>query len=69
MRWGLLPPWTKTSADGAPDTKGPLLINARAEQLTSSPAYRTSAKHMRCLVPMGTPRDLLDWTHRNGPCN
>ena len=52
MRWGLVPPWAKTSADGRPDTKGPLLINARAEKLTSSPAFRTSAKHKRCLVPM-----------------
>ena len=52
MRWGLVPPWAKTTADGGPDTKGPLLINARAEKLTSSPAYRTSAKHKRCLVPM-----------------
>jgi putative SOS response-associated peptidase YedK len=52
MRWGLVPPWAKTNADGRPDTKGPLLINARAEKLTSSPAFRTSAKHKRCLVPM-----------------
>jgi hypothetical protein len=29
----------------------------------------SNAKHMRCLVPRGTPRDLLDWTHRNGLCN
>ena len=35
MRWGLVPPWAKAGADGGPDTKGPLLINARAEKLTS----------------------------------
>ncbi|OBA88735.1 hypothetical protein A5642_16425 [Mycolicibacterium mucogenicum] len=52
MRWGLIPPWVKTTADGAPDTKGPLLINARAETLTTSPAFRGSAKSKRCLVPM-----------------
>jgi putative SOS response-associated peptidase YedK len=53
MRWGLIPPWAKTGADGAPDTKkGPLLINARAETLTTSPAFRGSAKNKRCLVPM-----------------
>jgi putative SOS response-associated peptidase YedK len=52
MRWGLLPPWVKTGADGAPDNKGPLLINARAEKVTSSPAFRSSAKSKRCLVPM-----------------
>jgi putative SOS response-associated peptidase YedK len=53
MRWGLVPPWAKTSEDGGPDTKkGPLLINARAETVTSSPAFRNSAKNKRCLVPM-----------------
>ena len=25
MRWGLVPPWAKAGADGAPETKGPLL--------------------------------------------
>lgn len=52
MRWGLVPPWAKTADDGGPDTKGPLLINARAEKVTSSPAFRASAKARRCLVPM-----------------
>ena len=33
MRWGSIPPWAKTGKDGAPDTKGPLLINARAEKV------------------------------------
>jgi putative SOS response-associated peptidase YedK len=52
MRWGLLPPWVKSTDDGTPDNKGPLLINARAEKVTSSPAFRSSAKSKRCLVPM-----------------
>jgi putative SOS response-associated peptidase YedK len=52
MRWGLIPAWVKAGADGAPDNKGPLLINARAEKVTSSPAFRSSAKSKRCLVPM-----------------
>ncbi len=52
MRWGLIPPWVKAGADGAPESKGPLLINARAEKVTTSPAFRTSAKSKRCLVPM-----------------
>ncbi|MGV0642941.1 SOS response-associated peptidase [Mycolicibacterium sp. XJ879] len=52
MRWGLVPPWAKTSDDGGPDTKGPLLINARADKVTTSPAFRASAKSKRCLVPM-----------------
>jgi putative SOS response-associated peptidase YedK len=53
MRWGLVPPWAKTADDGGPDTKkGPLLINARAETVTTSGAFRNSAKGKRCLVPM-----------------
>ena len=52
MRWGLLPPWAKAGPDGAPQAKGPQLINARAETVTTSPAYRTAAKHKRCLIPM-----------------
>jgi putative SOS response-associated peptidase YedK len=53
MRWGLVPPWTKATDDGGPDTKaGPLLINARSDKVTSSPAFRSSAKAKRCLVPM-----------------
>lgn len=52
MRWGLVPPWVKAGPDGAPDGKGPSLINARAEKVATSPAFRTSAKAKRCLVPM-----------------
>ncbi len=52
MRWGLVPPWVKATADGTPENKGPLLINARAEKVTISPAFRASAKSKRCLVPM-----------------
>ncbi|HEY9304808.1 MAG TPA: SOS response-associated peptidase [Mycobacterium sp.] len=52
MRWGLIPPWVKAGADGAPESKGPQLINARADKVTTSPAFRASAKSKRCLVPM-----------------
>ncbi len=52
MRWGLIPAWAKTGPDGRPDGKGPLLINARAETVTTSPAFRSSAKSKRCLIPM-----------------
>jgi putative SOS response-associated peptidase YedK len=52
MRWGLIPPWVKAKPDGAPDGKGPLLINARAEKVTTSPAFRSAAQRKRCLVPM-----------------
>ncbi len=52
MRWGLVPPWAKAGPDGSPQAKGPQLINARAETVTTSPAYRTAAQHKRCLIPM-----------------
>lgn len=51
MRWGLLPSWVKAGPDGAPQPKN-LLINARAESVTTSPAYRSAASHRRCLIPM-----------------
>jgi putative SOS response-associated peptidase YedK len=52
MRWGLVPPWAKSGPDGTPENSGPLLINARADKVTSSPAFRSSAAAKRCLVPM-----------------
>ena len=52
MRWRLVPPWVKAGPDGPPQAKGPRLINARADKVTTSPAFRSSAKTKRCLVPM-----------------
>ncbi len=52
MRWGLVPPWARPGSDGTPDGSGPLLINARADRVTTSPAFRSSARHKRCLIPM-----------------
>jgi putative SOS response-associated peptidase YedK len=51
MRWGLLPPWVKADSGGRPLAKS-LLINARAETLISSPAFRSAARSQRCLIPM-----------------
>jgi putative SOS response-associated peptidase YedK len=45
-RWGLIPHW-------ASDAKvGSRMFNARAETLTSSPAFRDAFKRHRCLVPV-----------------
>lgn len=52
MRWGFTPPWPPAGFDGQPVVKGALLINARAETLTTSPAFRFSAAAQRCLVPV-----------------
>lgn len=45
MRWGLIPFWSK------PDAKLPMMINARAETVSSKPSYRSAFKSRRCLVP------------------
>jgi putative SOS response-associated peptidase YedK len=45
MRWGLVPFWSK---DGK---AGYSTINAKAETITTSPAYREAIKRRRCLVP------------------
>lgn len=45
-RWGLVPPWaTSVAATGA------RMINARAESVDRSPAFRTSLRRWRCIVP------------------
>jgi len=44
LRWGLLPPWSKSPSDGA------RMINARSETVAKSPAYRAAFKSRPCLV-------------------
>jgi putative SOS response-associated peptidase YedK len=45
-RWGLIPHW-------ATDAKvGSRMFNARAETLTSSPAFREAFRRRRCLIPV-----------------
>ncbi len=45
IRWGLIPAWAKKASDGA------RMINARAETVASSPAFRTAFARRRCIVP------------------
>jgi putative SOS response-associated peptidase YedK len=45
MRWGLIPGWAKEKSIGAK------MINARVESAASKPAFRTSMKNRRCLIP------------------
>ncbi len=44
-RWGLVPSWAKSPAGGA------RMINARAETIATSPAFRASFLRRRCLIP------------------
>ncbi len=45
MRWGLIPYWAKDAKIGSRS------INARAETVTTNPAFREAVKCRRCLVP------------------
>jgi putative SOS response-associated peptidase YedK len=45
MRWGLIPFWSKDSKIAFST------INAKAETLTTSPAFREAMRSRRCLVP------------------
>ena len=55
-RWGLVPAYARRIADGA------RLINARAETVATSPAFRSSFARRRCLVPV---EGFYEW-HRDG---
>jgi putative SOS response-associated peptidase YedK len=45
-RWGLIPHWANEARVGSK------MINARAETITSSPAFRDAFLRKRCLVPV-----------------
>jgi putative SOS response-associated peptidase YedK len=45
-RWGLVPHWSTDLRDGA------RMINARAETITASPAFREAFRRRRCIVPV-----------------
>jgi putative SOS response-associated peptidase YedK len=46
FHWGLIPVWAKEAKVGYK------MINARAETLTSKPAYKGVFKKTRCIIPM-----------------
>lgn len=45
LKWGFVPSWAEDPASGFK------MINARAENVASSPAYRGAFRKRRCLVP------------------
>ena len=58
VRWGLIPSFAR-------DAKGSArLINARAETVASSPAFRTSFRSRRCIVPSD---GFYEWRRTGGP--
>ncbi|HEY7522479.1 MAG TPA: SOS response-associated peptidase [Candidatus Limnocylindrales bacterium] len=56
-RWGLLPHWVE---DGRTAAKR---INARAETLERSPAFREAFRRRRCLVPVDS---FYEWRRESG---
>ena len=58
FRWGLVPFYAKSARDGA------RLINARAETLESSPAFRTAFARHRCIVPADA---FYEWRRERDP--
>jgi putative SOS response-associated peptidase YedK len=60
FRWGLVPFFAKTARDGA------RLINARAETVESSPAFRSAFARHRCIVPADA---FYEWRRQRDPAS
>ncbi len=56
-RWGLIPAWANDPRDGA------RMINARAETVETSPAFRVAFRKRRCIVPAD---GFYEWQRRDG---
>lgn len=57
LRWGLVPSWSKSASTGAK------MINARAEALDRSPAYREALIRRRAVIPMD---GFYEWRREPG---
>ena len=58
FRWGLVPFYARTAKDGA------RLINARAETVERTPAFRTPFARHRCIVPADA---FYEWRRERDP--
>jgi putative SOS response-associated peptidase YedK len=58
FRWGLVPFYAKSAKDGA------RLINARAETVETSPAFRTAFARHRCIIPADA---FYEWRRERDP--
>jgi len=56
VKWGLVPFWAKDASIGSK------MINARAETVTTAPAFRSAFKKTRCLSPAS---GFYEWQKRD----
>jgi putative SOS response-associated peptidase YedK len=57
QRWGLIPAWADTPSVGS------RMINARAETILASPAFRVAFQRRRCIVPAD---GFYEWRRQDG---
>ncbi|WP_027833575.1 SOS response-associated peptidase [Maritalea myrionectae] len=57
MRWGLVPHWVKDPREFT------VLANARVETVAEKPAFKSSLKNQRCLVPAS---GYYEWLRKDG---
>jgi len=57
LHWGLIPAWAKDKKTGY------RMINARAESVTSKPAFRNAFRYRRCLIPAN---GFYEWQKTGG---
>lgn len=58
LRWGLVPAWVKSESDAAEIRLK--TFNARAEGINSKPAFSSSFRSGRCIIPV---RGFYEWQH------
>jgi putative SOS response-associated peptidase YedK len=57
FRWGLVPSWAKDRAVGS------RMINARAEEISTKPSFRSAMARRRCIIPADA---FYEWQRRTG---
>jgi putative SOS response-associated peptidase YedK len=58
LRWGLVPSWTRSTADA--EAIRFKTFNARSESVSSKPSFSGSFRSKRCLIPV---KGFFEWQH------
>jgi putative SOS response-associated peptidase YedK len=59
VRWGLIPPWTRSLAEAAKSST----FNAKSETLAKLPTFREAFKRTRCLVVIDGWYEWIQFTN------